>query len=36
MGASPDEVVAGMDVELYFGEPGEDGIPIPNFRVADK
>jgi uncharacterized OB-fold protein len=35
-GCDPDEVVAGMDVRLYFGDPGPDGIPIPNFRVADK
>lgn len=35
-GIEPDRIQAGMPVELYFEEPGEDGIPIPNFRVTDK
>ena len=33
-GVDPDAIEAGMPVELYFEEPGEDGIPLPNWRVA--
>lgn len=35
-GISPDAVTAGLPVELYFEPPGDDGIPIPNFRVTTK
>jgi uncharacterized OB-fold protein len=32
-GCSPSEVVAGMEVELYFEPPLESGRRLPNFRV---
>jgi hypothetical protein len=35
-GCRPEEVTAGMEVELFFSDPGEDGIPIPSFRAADQ
>ncbi len=31
-GCSPGELVPGMDVEVYFEEPDEQGIRLPNFR----
>jgi hypothetical protein len=30
----PSAIAAEMDVTLYFEQPGEDGIRIPNFRTA--
>jgi len=34
-GCAPEDVRAGMAVEVHFSEPGEDGIAIPNFRASD-
>ena len=33
-GCEPDEIVAGMDVSLYFEDPNQDGIRLPNFQTA--
>ena len=35
-GCRPQDVTAGMEVELLFSEPGEDGIAIPSFRARDQ
>lgn len=32
-GIAPDAITDGLAVELYFEPPGDDGIPIPNFRA---
>ena len=33
-GCEPDEIVAGMNVSLYFEDPNQDGIRLPNFQTA--
>jgi uncharacterized OB-fold protein len=31
-GCSPDEIAAETEVSLYFEEPNQDGIRLPNFQ----
>lgn len=33
-GCGPDELQAGMRVAVYFEEPDEQGIRLPNFRMV--